>query len=202
MTSRKKHKFRLLLRWIFVILGGFFFLSEILGSFLISAARVSSRSMAPNYAIGDRVIISHLAYGMTLPFTDIPLSPISRPRHGQAVIMRGDQDGEKHLPVLRDLWDFFTLNSPPPGRKRPWERGFILRRIIALPGDRVYLNGGRPLCRFRELETFSRRISSAQNPMNFFSPRRNLIALTFSIITIQPVFYWPRGSSLFCRIIA
>ena len=119
MTSRKKHKFRLLLRWIFVILGGFFFLSEILGSFLISAARVSSRSMAPNYAIDDRVIISHLAYGMTLPFTDIPLSPISRPRHGQAVIMRGDQDGGKHLPVCVISGIFLPSTVPRQGEKGP-----------------------------------------------------------------------------------
>ena len=171
MTSRRKQKLRPLVKWIAGIAGGFFLLSEISGSFLISAARVSSRSMSPNYASGDRVIISHLAYGMTLPFTDIPLRPIAAPRHGQTVVMKGAHNSEKHLPVLRDLWDFFTLNSPPPGRRSAWERGFIMRRIIALPGDRVYLNGGQAFVQLQGIGDFLPGESHQHRILRPSSPR-------------------------------
>ena len=145
MAARRRSRSQspLLLTRVLIIFGGFFLLSEILGSFFLSAARVSSRSMTPNYASGERVLISHIAYGMTLPFTDLRLPAIGEPRHGQVVILRGPAMSERHFPILRDLWDFFTLNSPLPGRRSAWERGLILRRVIALPGDRVYLSGGR-----------------------------------------------------------
>ena len=131
------------MRWLLGILGAFFLFSELLGSFFISRVSVSSRSMAPNYAPDDKLFINHTAYGMTLPFTDVHLPAIALPQHGQVVLLRSPYNNEKQLPFLRDIWNFFTLNTPVPGRQMAWQRSLVLRRVIALPGDRVYLKGGR-----------------------------------------------------------
>lgn len=130
------------IKWILGILGGFFLLTEIVGSFFISSARISSRSMSPGYERSDRILISRVGYGMTLPFSDYALPISSALQRGQVIMLKAPYSSEKHLPVLRDLWDFFTLNSPPPGNRAAWKGGRILRRIIALPGDKVYLDAG------------------------------------------------------------
>lgn len=74
---------------------------------------VPSESMLPTVEAGDHVVVNKLAFGLRLPFTDTFLTP----RHGPA---RGD---------------VVVLDSPRDGVT-------LLKRVVALPGDRVEVRDG------------------------------------------------------------
>lgn len=69
---------------------------------------IPSGSMRPNLLEGDVVFVNRLAYDFKLPLTDIVVAHIGEPRRG----------------------DIATFSSPTDGKR-------LIKRIIALPGDRV-----------------------------------------------------------------
>lgn len=69
---------------------------------------IPSGSMRPNLLEGDVVFVNRLAYDFKLPLTDIVVAHIAEPRRG----------------------DIATFSSPKDGKR-------LIKRIIALPGDRV-----------------------------------------------------------------
>jgi signal peptidase I len=80
---------------------------------------VPSGSMRPTLLEGDVVLVNRLAYDLKLPLTDIVLARLSDPQRG----------------------DVITFSSPKDGTR-------LIKRLIALPGDRVemrnevlYING-------------------------------------------------------------
>jgi signal peptidase I len=76
--------------------------------------RVDSGSMEPTVATGDRVVVSKLAYGLRLPLAHGYLVERAGPQRGDVVILRNPAGG----PVL-------------------------LKRVVAVPGDRVAVQAGR-----------------------------------------------------------
>jgi signal peptidase I len=69
---------------------------------------IPSGSMRPNLLEGDVVLVNRLAYDFKVPLTDIVVAHISEPKRG----------------------DIVTFSSPKDGTR-------LIKRIIALPGDRV-----------------------------------------------------------------
>lgn len=69
---------------------------------------IPSASMHPNLLEGDVVFVNRLAYNVKVPLTDIVISPTGEPQRG----------------------DIVTFSSPVNGTR-------LIKRIIALPGDRV-----------------------------------------------------------------
>lgn len=69
---------------------------------------IPSGSMRPNLLEGDVVLVDRLAYDFKLPLTDIVLARLADPKRGDVV----------------------TFSSPKDGTR-------LIKRIIALPGDRV-----------------------------------------------------------------
>jgi signal peptidase I len=69
---------------------------------------IPSASMHPNLLEGDVVFVNRLAYNVKVPLTDIVISPTGEPQRG----------------------DIVTFSSPANGKR-------LIKRIIALPGDRV-----------------------------------------------------------------
>jgi signal peptidase I len=69
---------------------------------------IPSASMHPNLLEGDVVFVNRLAYNVKVPLTDIVISPTGEPQRG----------------------DIVTFSSPANGTR-------LIKRIIALPGDRV-----------------------------------------------------------------
>lgn len=69
---------------------------------------IPSGSMRPNLLEGDVVLVDRLAYDLKLPLTDIVIAPLGEPRRG----------------------DIVTFSSPRDGTR-------LIKRIVALPGDRV-----------------------------------------------------------------
>ena len=69
---------------------------------------IPSGSMRPNLLEGDVVLVNRLAYDFKLPLTDIVVAHIADPQRG----------------------DIVTFSSPKDGTR-------LIKRIVALPGDRV-----------------------------------------------------------------
>lgn len=75
---------------------------------------IPSASMRPNLLEGDVVFVNRLAYNVKVPLTDIVLGQTGEPQRG----------------------DIVTFSSPKDGTR-------LIKRIIALPGDRVEMRGER-----------------------------------------------------------
>ena len=88
-------------------------------AFVVQAYKIPSGSMEPTLLIGDHVLVSKFWYGVKIPFTDWVLF--------QRIPKRGD----------------IIVFKPP--RCTPHTQGGddYIKRVIGLPGDVVYIKGGR-----------------------------------------------------------
>ncbi|WP_041401395.1 signal peptidase I [Salinispira pacifica] len=125
------------------ILFSMFLFYEVLTSFFLDTAEAASSSMQPGIESGNNLIISKLPYGLMLPFTHVRLPDFDSPERGDIVVLQSPFSKDPYIPVLYDLLDFFHIRrlgiDSPFQHRRPW----IIRRVIAVPGDRVYVNGSR-----------------------------------------------------------
>jgi signal peptidase I len=89
---------------------------------------IPSASMRPTLLEGDVVLVNRLAYDLKLPLTDRVVVPLADPLRG----------------------DVATFSSPVDGTR-------LIKRLVALPGDRVELRNGQLIvngiaARYEELE--------------------------------------------------
>jgi signal peptidase I len=77
---------------------------------------VPSGSMLPTVEVGDRIFVDKLAFGLRVPFTPFYLAEFSGPDRGDVVILESPADGT-----------------------------VLLKRVVAVPGDDVEVQGGRLL---------------------------------------------------------
>jgi signal peptidase I len=75
---------------------------------------VPSESMEPTVEVQDHILVDKLAYGLRLPLIDTNVVTLGDPARGDVVV----------------------LTSPEDGR-------VLLKRVVAIPGDRVEVRGGR-----------------------------------------------------------
>jgi len=75
---------------------------------------IPSASMHPNLLEGDVVFVNRVAYDLKVPLTDVSLHRLGDPQRG----------------------DIVTFSSPKDGTR-------LIKRIAALPGDRVEMHGER-----------------------------------------------------------
>jgi len=75
---------------------------------------VPSGSMEPTVWVGDRIVVNKAAFGWRAPASDFWLGDVSLPERGSVVVLDPPDDG----PVL-------------------------LKRVVALPGDRVLVRSGQ-----------------------------------------------------------
>jgi signal peptidase I len=88
----------------------------VLGSFRSAIADwndVPSGSMRPTILEGDRIVVDKLAYDLRVPFVGTRIARLGEPQRGEIA----------------------TLVSPVDGKR-------LVKRIVALPGDRIELRGG------------------------------------------------------------
>ena len=108
--------------------------------FLIAGVRVQSDGMSPELSPGDRLFVSHSAYGVPLPFTDARIGT-PEPERGDVVLF--DPPYAREAPVLVRLADqlirLVTLQrfGLKPGNAAPWEGSEVAGRVMAVPGDTV-----------------------------------------------------------------
>lgn len=105
--------------------------------------RAGSVSMQPTVVPGDRLLIVPLLYGPRIRLFDWTLPGVQSPRHGDLVAVRPPYLPD--TPFLRRLLEpvlgFLTAQSSRLGAEHPWQNRIRLRRLIALPGDTVYVEG-------------------------------------------------------------
>ncbi|MCM2280267.1 MAG: signal peptidase I [Bdellovibrionaceae bacterium] len=75
---------------------------------------VPSGSMEPTIQVGDRILVNKMAYQMRLPFTDWVLAQAESPVRGDIVVFESPRE----------------------------DRATMVKRLIALPGDRVSIDNG------------------------------------------------------------
>ncbi len=75
--------------------------------------RVPSGSMMPTVEVGDRVVVNKAAYGLRVPLTQAWLGTPRMPARGDVVVLSSPEDGT-----------------------------VLLKRVVAVAGDRVEVRGG------------------------------------------------------------
>jgi signal peptidase I len=106
-------------------------------SVVIEPFRIPSGSMLPTLLVGDHLFVNKFSYGAQVPFTDLRLPGIRDPERGDVVVFR----------VARGPGGVIA----PADAKPEWPREDFVKRIVALPGERVevrhggviYVNGER-----------------------------------------------------------
>ena len=83
-------------------------------SVLADHYHVPTESMEPTVNVGDRIFVDKSAYGLRLPLTNVYVVSFDGPSVGDVVVLESPEDGET-----------------------------LLKRVVAVPGDRVEVRAGR-----------------------------------------------------------
>jgi signal peptidase I len=89
-------------------------------TFFVEAYKIPSGSMIPTLLVGDWLFVNKVVYGPAVPFTTIHLPGYSAPHRGDVVVFIS--------PPQRD-----HPENPTPT---------LVKRLIGLPGDTIYMRNG------------------------------------------------------------
>ena len=92
----------------------------LLRAFVVEAFKIPSGSMLPTLQLQDHIFVNKLAYGPVMPFTKTRLW--------------------NGLPPLRGDVMVFEYPDPDPNPRQDY-----IKRVIAIPGDTLLVNGGHPI---------------------------------------------------------
>jgi signal peptidase I len=102
--------------------------------FVVEPFRIPSGSMFPTLLIGDHLFVNKLAYGPSVPFSELRLPGFSEPKRGDVVVFEVARPRNKI--GGRDIQ---PVDLAPEGA--PTED--FVKRLVGLPGDRIAWRGGR-----------------------------------------------------------
>jgi signal peptidase I len=116
---------------------------EFISAFLVRNVVVWNTSMKPGIEAGDRLLVTPLVYGPPVHLFGIRFPGIHKPERGDLVLVRPpylpEQKGIVLVPdsIVRFLtFQNFSLLYRD---RNSWENSEIVKRVIALPGDSVYV---------------------------------------------------------------
>lgn len=93
-------------------------LALVIRAFLIEAFKIPTGSMIPTLMVDDHIFVAKFTYGLRIPFTGLCLVPGRMPQRGEVAVFE------------------FPGEGPDNGKD-------YIKRIVALPGDRVRLKNNR-----------------------------------------------------------
>ena len=139
---------RLVRNIIFVVLS-VFFITSIFQCTIARSVAVRSISMSPTIHPGDFLFCSPLTFGKEIIFSDSSFLDFSSPHRGDLVLLRpsyhvGFSFVQKFVDQVFGFATLGRLHYHSGGKQeKDWESSDVLRRIIALPGDEIYMNNDR-----------------------------------------------------------
>ena len=89
-------------------------LALLIRAFVVQAFKIPSGSMIPTFLVGDRLFVNKYVYGARIPFTEIRLPVVKKPKRGDIIVFTSPEDPKK---------DF-------------------IKRLIALGGEMVEIREG------------------------------------------------------------
>jgi signal peptidase I len=73
---------------VFVVIG--------VRSFVFEPFKIPSSSMVPTLQVGDHIFVSKYSYGLSIPFTKIPLVQWADPKRGDVIVFLFPRDESLH----------------------------------------------------------------------------------------------------------
>ncbi|MCK4467698.1 MAG: signal peptidase I, partial [Desulfobacterales bacterium] len=64
-------------------------------TFVVQAFKIPSGSMKQTLLIGDHILVSKFIYGVKIPFSDITVIPIKKPKRGDIIVFKFPEDPNK-----------------------------------------------------------------------------------------------------------
>jgi signal peptidase I len=104
-----------------------FVLALLIKTFLVQAFYIPSQSMEPTLLVGDRVLVNKFIYAFR------------EPRRGEIIVFENPRLDEPDRNPLSAFWHWIIEGL---GVSADPEKDFI-KRVIALPGETIEVNGGR-----------------------------------------------------------
>lgn len=104
-------------------------------AFVIEPFRIPSGSMLPTLLIGDHLFVNKFIYGPRIPFTDLRLPGFREPERGDVVVFEVARNNGQHAGVPRDI--------VPADHYPDLPQDDFVKRIVGLPGDRIYIRNGK-----------------------------------------------------------
>lgn len=134
-----KHKFKGQVReWAETIIIAVI-LALFIRTFIIQAFKIPSGSMIPTFEIGDRIFVNKFLYGAKVPFTDFRFPAVRQPKRGDIIV-------------------FISPETP--------KKDFV-KRLIAVPGERVEIRDGKIFVDGKQAEEPSIRANYYYNAGDF-----------------------------------
>jgi signal peptidase I len=163
-----------------------FILYLVIFCFVASTYRIESVSMEPGLSPSDRVIVSTLSFGARVPFSHSRFPGLGVPERGDLVVVRPPFLEEPGILVriLEPLASFLTLQKATLHRDLYGSRvnGYLVKRIIGMPGDTVRMKDYVLLIRPRGASDFV--------------PEQQLIPVRYQIRTSLTVSGWTSSMPL------
>ena len=148
--------------------------------FLVSTYRIESVSMEPALTPSDRVIVSAIAFGPRVPFSQARFPGLQSPERGDLVVVQPPFLAEWTVfsRVVDALATFFSLQKGTIHRDLYGSRvnAYMVKRVVGLPGDTVRLKGYTLFVRPRGVSDFV--------------PEQQLSPVRYQVVTNPPGEGW------------
>jgi len=117
----------------------------IISSMFLATFQVESASMEPLLEARDRIFVSPLIYGAKIFFFSARLPPVREPARGDVVVIHSPMYGRPRAPLslVEPLIRFFSFQRGSAVRDESGRRipAYMIKRIVAIPGDTIRISG-------------------------------------------------------------
>jgi signal peptidase I len=131
----------------------------VIASTFLMTFQVESVSMEPLLASRDRIFVSPLVYGAKFLFFSARLPAVREPARGDIVVIHSPMYSRPRAPLflIEPLIRFFSFQRGSVVRDESGRRipSYMIKRIVAIPGDTIRISGFRAYIRPEGSTTFS-----------------------------------------------
>jgi signal peptidase I len=128
-----------------------FILYIVISHFFVSTFRIDSVSMSPSLKPSDKVLVSYLSFGARVPLTSIRLPGLEKPARGDLVVVQPPffSDDSVLKRIFEPIVSFVSFQRVTLYREFGGARaqGFVVKRIIGVPGDTLRMRGFKVMIR-------------------------------------------------------